>query len=206
MGRKTDNRGIRWVKQQSEGTLISTKGWLYGIDKAARWIKHYQTVIIVEGIFDYFAFYRLLQDEGRPIVVSTLGTNLDDQAEAILRSLGVENVIAAFDWDHAGRAGIVRVAEKLQTQAFYLGGMKEKEDPADKLKQVRNIINGFSMKHLTSAAMDIQKQVKKPVMVSMLSCGGAVSDEIIFRPDSTLLPEEMPAVRSFSEWPSEVFL
>ena len=85
----------------------------------------------MEGIFDYFAFYRLLQDEGKPMAVSTLGTNLDDQAEAILRSLGVENVIAAFDWDHAGRVGIVRVAEKLQTQAFYLGGMKEGHAYAD---------------------------------------------------------------------------
>lgn len=55
MGRRADNRGKSWIKQQQLMGL-NTKQWLYGIDKAARWISHYQSVILVEGIFDYFAF------------------------------------------------------------------------------------------------------------------------------------------------------
>jgi DNA primase len=63
IGRRPDNRGVRWLKQQAGESAITTKSWLYGIDKAYRFIKHYRTVILVEGIFDYFAFYRLLQDQ-----------------------------------------------------------------------------------------------------------------------------------------------
>jgi DNA primase len=63
IGRRPDNKGIRWLKQQVGESAITTKSWLYGIDKAYRFIKHYRTVILVEGIFDYFAFYRLLQDQ-----------------------------------------------------------------------------------------------------------------------------------------------
>ena len=65
MGRRPDNRGTHWIKQQKQDTEICTRGWLYGIDKAARYIEYY-TIIIVEGIFDYFAFYRLLQDTAKP--------------------------------------------------------------------------------------------------------------------------------------------
>jgi DNA primase len=88
IGRRPDNRGIRWLKQQAGETAITTKSWLYGIDKAYRFIKHYRTVILVEGIFDYFAFYRLLQDQGRPVVVSTLGSYLSAEAMDIFKSLG----------------------------------------------------------------------------------------------------------------------
>jgi DNA primase len=56
IGRRPDNRGVRWLKQQTGESAITTKSWLYGIDKAYRFIKHYRTVILVEGIFDYFAF------------------------------------------------------------------------------------------------------------------------------------------------------
>ena len=103
IGRRPDNRGVRWLKQQAGDSAITTKSWLYGIDKAYRFIKHYKTVIIVEGIFDYFAFYRLLQDQGRPVVVSTLGSYLSSEAMGIFKQLGVEHFIVAYDWDAAGR-------------------------------------------------------------------------------------------------------
>jgi DNA primase len=45
-------------------------------------------VILVEGIFDYFAFYRLLQDQGRPVVVSTLGSYLSAEAMGIFKHWG----------------------------------------------------------------------------------------------------------------------
>ena len=57
--RRPDNRGkFRWVKQQSGQTCIHPAGWLYGINKAAEAIKRYKTIILVEGIFDFFAFSR----------------------------------------------------------------------------------------------------------------------------------------------------
>jgi DNA primase len=108
IGRRPDNKGIRWLKQQVGESAITTKSWLYGIDKAHRFIKHYRTVILVEGIFDYFAFYRLLQDQGRPVVVSTLGSYLSAEAMGIFKQLGVEHFIVAYDWDAAGRKELKR--------------------------------------------------------------------------------------------------
>jgi DNA primase len=65
-------------------------------------------VILVEGIFDYFAFYRLLQDQDRPVVVSTLGSYLSAEAMGIFKSLGVEHFIVAYDWDQTGKKAITR--------------------------------------------------------------------------------------------------
>lgn len=44
MGRKPDNRGIKWIKQQTSETDLNPKGWLYGIDKAYPYIHRYRTV------------------------------------------------------------------------------------------------------------------------------------------------------------------
>ena len=65
--------------------------------------------------------------------------------------------------------------------------MKPDEDPADKLKNLQNIISGFSLKHLSNAARKIQKQTDKPVGISFLSSSSPKpSKEIIFKPDTTL--------------------
>ncbi|MCD4764414.1 MAG: toprim domain-containing protein [Desulfobacterales bacterium] len=184
MGRRPDNRGTHWIKQQKQNTDISTRGWLYGIDNAARYIEYYTTIIIVEGIFDYFAFYRLLQDTAKPIVVSTLGTRLTDETISLLQQLNIKNIIVAYDWDDAGRAGINKISKDLDCTIYYLGGIKPDEDPADKLKNLQNIISGFSLKHLSTAARKIQKQTDKPIGISFLSY--LPSKEIIFKPDTTL--------------------
>ncbi|MCK4618972.1 MAG: toprim domain-containing protein [Desulfobacterales bacterium] len=187
MGRRPDNRGTHWIKQQKQDTEICTRGWLYGIDKAARYIEYYTTIIIVEGIFDYFAFYRLLQDTAKPFVVSTLGTRLTDETISLLQQLNIKNIIVAYDWDNAGRAGINKIAKDLDCTISYLGGMKPDEDPADKLKNLQNIISGFSLKHLSTAARKIQKQTDKPVGISFLSSSSPKpSKEILFKPDTTL--------------------
>jgi DNA primase len=146
IGRRPDNKGVRWLKQQAGESAITTRSWLYGIDKAYRFIKHYRTVIMVEGIFDYFAFYRLLQDQEKPVVVSTLGSYLSSEAMGIFKQLGVEHFIVAYDWDQAGRKGIEKVASELGGTVYYLGGMKDGQDPADKLKDVIGSINGFSLR------------------------------------------------------------
>ncbi len=152
IGRRPDNRGVRWLKHQTREIPLSARGWLYGIEKAERYIRQYRTIILVEGIFDYFAFYKLLQDQDKPVVVSTLGSYLTSEAANILKGLDIEHFIVAYDWDVAGRNGIERIAAKLGGWVYYLGGLAEGQDPYDMLKPVVNAISGFSLKHLKTDA------------------------------------------------------
>jgi hypothetical protein len=170
IGRRPDDRGVRWLKQQAK-TAITTKSWLYGIDKAARYIKQYRTVILVEGIFDYFAFFNQLQDQQKPVVVSTLGSHFTGEAHGVLKGLGVENFIVAYDWDDAGRNGIRQVADEVGGRVFYLGGLKEGQDPHDKLRAVTKMINGFSLKHLMASAKKEQGKTDKLINIEFLAPG-----------------------------------
>jgi len=105
----------------------------------------------------------------------------------LLQQLNIKNIIVAYDWDNAGKAGINKIAKDLDCTIYYLGGMKPDEDPADKLKNLQNITIGFSLKHLSNAARKIQKQTDKPVGISFLSSSSPKpSKEIIFKPDTTL--------------------
>jgi len=201
IGRRPDSRknGVHWMKQTTEDTFITTKGWLYGIDKAHRYIRHYKTIILVEGIFDYFAFYKLLQDMDKPIIVSTLGSNLTDEAGGILKGLGVENFIVAYDWDNAGRKAIKQIATDVAGRVYYLGGMTERQDPADKLKGVVNAISGFSLKHLMASAKKIQEKTDKPIFISHITAGKREEREVVFRPDTiiTELPGKAETAKEY---------
>jgi DNA primase len=145
VGRHPGDRGVRWLKQQSREVPLSDKAWLYGIEKAARYIRQYRTIIMVEGIFDYFAFYNLLQDQDKPVVVSTLGSYVTPEATTILMGLDIEHFIVAYNWDELGRSGIERMAAKSNGWVYYLGGLAEGQDPYDMLKPVTNAISGFSL-------------------------------------------------------------
>jgi DNA primase len=125
---------------------------LYGIEKARRYIRQYRTIILVEGIFDYFAFYNLLQGQDKPVVVSTLGSYLTPEAANILKGLDIEHFIVAYDWDEAGRNGIERIAAKSGGWVYFLGGLAEGQAPYDMLKPVVSAISGFSLKHLKTDA------------------------------------------------------
>jgi DNA primase len=65
VGRRPGDRGVRWLKHQTREVPLSARSWLYGIDKARHYIRQYRTIILVEGIFDYFAFYNLLHDQDK---------------------------------------------------------------------------------------------------------------------------------------------
>ncbi len=188
IGRRLDNQGLRWMKQKSEGG-ISSKSWLFGIDKAYRHIKHYQTVILVEGIFDYFAFYRLFQDQEKPIVVSTLGSYLTQEALKIFQDLGTKHFIVAYDWDKAGKRGIEKIASRVGGQVHYLGGLKDGQDPHDSLKHVSTYISGFSLKHLLAGAKKSQEKTGKSVHVHFLGMGKPKDQDIVFE-SATLLPTQ----------------
>ncbi len=146
-GRLPDDRGVRWLKHQSNEIALSSGSWLYGIEKAGPFIRQYRTIIIVEGIFDYFAFYNLLQHQDKLVVVSTLGSYLTPETAAILTGLGIEHFIVAHDWDNTGRSGIERVAAKSGGWVYYLGGPAAGQTPYDMLQPVVKSISGFALKH-----------------------------------------------------------
>ena len=47
VGRRLEDRGVRWLKHQASEVPLSAKSWLYGIEKAARYIRQYRTIILV---------------------------------------------------------------------------------------------------------------------------------------------------------------
>lgn len=147
-GRRPEDKGVRWLKHQAREVPLSAKSWLYGIEKAGRYIRQYRTIILVEGLFDYFAFYNLLQGQDKLVVISTLGSYLTPAAATILKNLDIENYIVAYDWDELGRNGIERTAVQSGGWVYYLGGLADGQDPYDKLEPVVGAINGFSLKHL----------------------------------------------------------
>ena len=148
VGRRPDDRGVRWLKHQTREVPLSASSWLYGMDKAWRYIRQYRTIILVEGLFDYFAFYNLLRDQDKAVMVSTLGSYLTPEAAAILKGLDIEHYIVAYDWDELGRNGIERIAAKTGGWVYYLGGLADGQDPYDMLKPVVDAISGFSLKHV----------------------------------------------------------
>ena len=152
IGRRPDDKGVRRLKHETREVPLSTGSWLYGIEKAVRYIRQYQTIILVEGIFDYFAFYNLLPDQDKPLVVSTLGSYLNPEAIDFLEGLDIKHFIVAYDWDGGGRGGIEKVAAKLGGWVFYLGGLAEGQNPCDMLNPVVNAIGGFFLKHITTDA------------------------------------------------------
>ena len=181
VGRRPDNRSrYHWIKQRTTDIGITTRGWLFGIDKAQRYIRQYRTVILVEGIFDYFAFYNLLQDQDKPVVVSTLGSKLTAEALGILKGMGVEHFIVAYDCDPAGRSGIARIVEEVQGSVYFLGGLAEGQDPHDLLKPAINKINGFSLQRLMDGAKKAQPASAKPVNVHILTSGPRGQRDVVF--------------------------
>ena len=187
VGRKPDNRGIKWMKQQTSDTHLNPKSWLYGIDKAIRQIARYRTVILVEGIFDYFAFLRIHQDQDKPLVVSTLGARLTEDALALFKSLNVKNFIVAYDWDDAGKKAIWSIAGQIGEGCHisYLGGMPEGKDPADHLANAVNAIDGFSLAHLLAGAEKAQALTDKPVHIDIITTGKRQERSVVFSPITT---------------------
>ncbi len=158
VGRRTDDRGVRRLKHQAREVPLSARSWLYGIEKAERHIRQNRTIILVEGIFDYFAFYNLLQGQNKLVVVSTMGSYLTPETATILKGFDIEHYIVAYDWDELGRNSIERMAAKSGGWVYYLGGLAEGQDPYDMLEPVVSAISGFSLKHLEADARSAGKR------------------------------------------------
>jgi hypothetical protein len=162
------------------------------------WIKEYQSVILVEGIFDYFVFYNVSGNKDRPIVVSTLGARVDRGSIDLLHHLGAKHFIIAFDWDPAGRKGIIDAAAQIKgNTVHYLGSLKEGEDPVDRLKNVLSRIGSFEVNHLAKG-LDVKSPSGRPVMMSFLGQrkkgNKLVSDEVVFKPAEVLAGEPQQEV------------
>jgi len=187
VGRKPNNRGIKWIKQKTGDTSLNPKSWLYGIEKAYKNIIQYRTVILVEGIFDYFAFLRIHQDDNKPIVVSTLGARLTAEALSLFKTFKVKNFVVAYDWDEAGKKAISSIAEQIGNgcSVTYLGRMPEGQDPADFLKNSVNAIDGFSLAHLLAGAEQAQALTKKTVHVEFITTGNRKERSVVFSPLQT---------------------
>ncbi len=200
MGRKPDNKGIKWIKQKTEDTKLNPKSWLYGIDKAIRYIVRYRTVILVEGIFDYFAILRIHQDQDKPIVVATLGARLTEESLNLFKSVRVKNFVVAYDWDDAGKRAIQSITRQIGEgcSITYLGGMQDGKDPAEHLKDSVNAIDGFSLAHLLAGAEKAQALTVEPVHIEFITCGKPQERSVRFSPLSNAseslpsLPPEKP--------------
>ena len=103
IGRRPDDRGVRWLKHQNPEVPLSKMSRLYGLEKAAPYIRQYRTILLVEGLFDYFAFYHLLHGQGKAVVVSTLGSYVTPEAAAILNGLDIEHFIVALQLGCSGQ-------------------------------------------------------------------------------------------------------
>jgi DNA primase len=109
----------------------------------------------VEGIFDYFAFYNLLHDQDKAVVVSTLGSYVHPRGGGHSQGLDIEHYIVAYDWDELGRNGIERMAAKTGGWVYYLGGLAEGQDAYTvvsisgfvKPVGMKAIKGGFSLNH-----------------------------------------------------------
>ena len=97
VGRRPGDRGVRWLKHQAREVPLSARSWLYGLDKARCYIRQFRTIILVEGLLDFFTFYNLLRDKDKAVVVSILSSYITPEAAAILKSLDIEHYIVAYD-------------------------------------------------------------------------------------------------------------
>ena len=95
----------KW-SNQPEG--IETGNILYNYDEA----KNYNTIIIVEGIFDVWRYY----EAGFPNTVATFGAKMSDEQEKLLLKTGAD-LILSYDRDEAGIKATNKAIEKLRYKA-----------------------------------------------------------------------------------------
>ena len=100
---------------------IETGNMLYNYDEA----KNYETIHIVEGIFDVWAMY----EAGMPNTVATFGAHMSDEQEKLLLRTGADLVIM-YDGDKAGRKATSSAIERLRLKAnLRIARLPDDSDP-----------------------------------------------------------------------------
>lgn len=95
----------KW-SNQPEG--IETGNILYNYDEA----KNYNTIIVVEGIFDVWRYY----EAGFPNTVATFGAKMSNEQEKLLLKTGAD-LILSYDGDETGIKATNKAIEKLRYKA-----------------------------------------------------------------------------------------
>lgn len=147
-GRKINEEDEPKYLNSPETTVFKKSTTLYGINNAARAIKHERTAVIVEGYTDVIACHQA----GAEHVVGTLGTALTSGHATVLRRL-CDTVVLLFDGDAAGikaadRAIEVLLSETIDIKIAALAGYTDAKDPDELFKQpdgaevFRRVIDG----------------------------------------------------------------
>lgn len=147
-GRKINEEDEPKYLNSPETSVFKKSTTLYGINNAARAIKHERTAVIVEGYTDVIACHQA----GVEHVVATLGTALTSGHATVLRRL-CDTVVLLFDGDAAGikaadRAIEVLLSETIDIKIAALAGYTDAKDPDELLKQdngadiFRKVIDG----------------------------------------------------------------
>ena len=147
-GRKINEEDEPKYLNSPETTVFKKSTTLYGINNAARAIKHERTAVVVEGYTDVIACHQA----GVEHVVATLGTALTSGHATVLRRL-CDTVVLLFDGDAAGikaadRAIEVLLSETIDIKIAALAGYTEAKDPDELFKQddgtdvFRRVIDG----------------------------------------------------------------
>ena len=165
--RKTKDNEIRWCWSGKADTGRLFFGW----EQAADNIKKNRMVVIVEGIFDYFALVTAIGDSRNNIVLCTLGAKFTKTHAAQLEALGTEHYIFAYDNDETGREGLKRALSVSSGHVFQL--LVPMEDPAVSFSEGIPFLQGMdSLKfHLDRRAKRMsQSQSSLKFEVAPLSC------------------------------------
>jgi DNA primase len=94
----SDETNIRYKHLSDELSIIPIKNYLFGLEYC-----QFNSVIIVEGLFDQFRF-----GDG---CVATFGTKVTAEQKRLLSKFGVVKI--CFDGDEAGRIGATKLGDEL---------------------------------------------------------------------------------------------
>lgn len=171
-GRKLDNKPY-WA----DGEFKDARWWnnhsspisslLYGIHLNKGNIQKHKTVIIVEGIFDFWALDKHFMHGS--LVVATLGSKLSEEQHGILKSLGVEHILIAYDNDIPGMKSLDKLYKALSEHVLAVM-LKWGDDPDDRYGIVNKpLLDPFTISNLSASAQWPENKAK---MVGFNVIGG----------------------------------
>jgi DNA primase len=140
----------------------------YGLNKAAKYIRSADKVVIVEGYTDLIALYQA----GIRCVVATLGTALTAQHAKLLKRY-TRNVYVLFDGDGAGRRAAERSLPILLSEGLFPKGLilPDKVDPDEFLKSQ----GADELKRLLGSSPDLFELI---LIENLKGFGGHASEKV----------------------------
>lgn len=122
--RATDGSNPKWSHQPRD---IKTSDILYNLNNYA----HQDTIVVVEGIFDVWAYHEL-----NIYAVCTYGAHLSDMQYKLLLKSGATNIVLSYDGDEAGRTATKKAVAMLRNKArIEIVPFNEGEDPEKILRE-----------------------------------------------------------------------